>query len=281
MNSRLDPLQAAILRVGPPASRSGQRGPAATIAAALRPTRRRGHPDAAHRPRRRPRLPPVRRADAAARRPAGEFQAGRHRDRDALSAGRPSAARQPGSIAGRRGSCPHSDGAGSDRNLESADVSNPRRQPGRPAAARGERRRRHLRRHTEHPVHEHLLLPLRLLRVLEGQARREPPRPAYLVPLDGDRAPRREAWDRGATEVCLQGGIHPSFDGDYYARSCRRTRPRCRTSTSMRFPPSRCGRARRRSVSRSTDYLAAATRRGALVVAGHGGRDPRRRDPRG
>jgi FO synthase len=26
-----------------------------------------------------------------------------------------------------------------------------------------------------------------------------------------------EAWERGATEVCLQGGIHPSFDGDYYA----------------------------------------------------------------
>ena len=25
-----------------------------------------------------------------------------------------------------------------------------------------------------------------------------------------------EAWERGATEVCLQGGIHPSFDGDYY-----------------------------------------------------------------
>jgi FO synthase len=25
-----------------------------------------------------------------------------------------------------------------------------------------------------------------------------------------------EAWERGATEVCLQGGIHPAFDGDYY-----------------------------------------------------------------
>jgi FO synthase len=29
-----------------------------------------------------------------------------------------------------------------------------------------------------------------------------------------DRA--REAWDMGATEVTLQGGIHPDFDGDYY-----------------------------------------------------------------
>ena len=26
----------------------------------------------------------------------------------------------------------------------------------------------------------------------------------------------REAWDRGATEVCLQGGIHPDYTGDTY-----------------------------------------------------------------
>ena len=25
-----------------------------------------------------------------------------------------------------------------------------------------------------------------------------------------------EAWNRGATEVCLQGGIHPQFTGDFY-----------------------------------------------------------------
>jgi 7,8-didemethyl-8-hydroxy-5-deazariboflavin synthase CofH subunit/7,8-didemethyl-8-hydroxy-5-deazariboflavin synthase CofG subunit len=38
----------------------------------------------------------------------------------------------------------------------------------------------------------------------------------YLLSL-GDIASRvREAWDMGATEVCLQGGIHPDFDGDYY-----------------------------------------------------------------
>jgi FO synthase len=30
-----------------------------------------------------------------------------------------------------------------------------------------------------------------------------------------------EAFDAGATEVCLQGGIHPSFDGDYYVDVCR------------------------------------------------------------
>src|SRR5205085_2820740 len=28
-------------------------------------------------------------------------------------------------------------------------------------------------------------------------------------------------WERGATEVCLQGGIHPAFDGDYYVSVVR------------------------------------------------------------
>ena len=43
----------------------------------------------------------------------------------------------------------------------------------------------------------------------------------YLLTLDelADRV--REARDRGATEVCLQGGIHPSFDGDYYVEVVR------------------------------------------------------------
>ncbi|HET9242907.1 MAG TPA: 5-amino-6-(D-ribitylamino)uracil--L-tyrosine 4-hydroxyphenyl transferase CofH [Gaiella sp.] len=41
--------------------------------------------------------------------------------------------------------------------------------------------------------------------------------PAYLVPHEEIVRRVREAWERGATEVCLQGGIHPSFTGDYYA----------------------------------------------------------------
>jgi FO synthase len=38
----------------------------------------------------------------------------------------------------------------------------------------------------------------------------------YLLTLEDIAARTREAWDMGATEVCLQGGIHPDFDGDYY-----------------------------------------------------------------
>ncbi len=40
--------------------------------------------------------------------------------------------------------------------------------------------------------------------------------PAY--DLDGEEIERRvrEAWDRGATEVCMQGGIHPRYTGATY-----------------------------------------------------------------
>ncbi|PZC40119.1 MAG: FO synthase [Chloroflexi bacterium] len=30
-----------------------------------------------------------------------------------------------------------------------------------------------------------------------------------------------EAWDRGATEVCMQGGIHPDYTGDKYIEICK------------------------------------------------------------
>ena len=48
------------------------------------------------------------------------------------------------------------------------------------------------------------------------------------LPYDLDRAEfiRRviEAWDRGATEICLQGGIHPGYDGNTYLQIVRAAR---------------------------------------------------------
>ncbi len=38
----------------------------------------------------------------------------------------------------------------------------------------------------------------------------------YLLTLDDIAQRVSEAWALGATEVTLQGGIHPDFDGDYY-----------------------------------------------------------------
>jgi 7,8-didemethyl-8-hydroxy-5-deazariboflavin synthase CofH subunit len=43
----------------------------------------------------------------------------------------------------------------------------------------------------------------------------------YLLTLDDIQDRVREAAAMGATEVTLQGGIHPSFDGEYYLDVCR------------------------------------------------------------
>ncbi len=43
----------------------------------------------------------------------------------------------------------------------------------------------------------------------------------YLLTLEDIQQRVAEAAALGATEVCLQGGIHPDFDGDYYIDVCR------------------------------------------------------------
>ena len=42
----------------------------------------------------------------------------------------------------------------------------------------------------------------------------------YLVPVEEIVRRAREAWDRGAVEICLQGGIHPAFTGETYLEIC-------------------------------------------------------------
>jgi FO synthase len=46
----------------------------------------------------------------------------------------------------------------------------------------------------------------------------------YNLSLDEVAARAKEAWDRGATEVCMQGGIHPDFSGQTYLDLCRAVR---------------------------------------------------------
>ncbi len=43
----------------------------------------------------------------------------------------------------------------------------------------------------------------------------------YNLDLGQIRRRSEEAWDRGATEVCLQGGIHPEYTGKTYLGICR------------------------------------------------------------
>jgi FO synthase len=42
----------------------------------------------------------------------------------------------------------------------------------------------------------------------------------YLVPVEEIVRRAREAWERGAVEICLQGGIHPGFTGETYLEIC-------------------------------------------------------------
>ncbi len=46
----------------------------------------------------------------------------------------------------------------------------------------------------------------------------------YNLSLDEIAARTREAWQRGATEVCMQGGIHPDFTGSTYLDICHAVR---------------------------------------------------------
>jgi FO synthase len=43
----------------------------------------------------------------------------------------------------------------------------------------------------------------------------------YNLGLDEIVRRTQEAWDRGATEVCMQGGIHPEYTGETYLQMCR------------------------------------------------------------
>jgi FO synthase len=50
----------------------------------------------------------------------------------------------------------------------------------------------------------------------KGRSARSPRGPGYLLDVDAVAERAVTAWQRGATEVCLQGGIHPSFTGRTY-----------------------------------------------------------------
>lgn len=39
---------------------------------------------------------------------------------------------------------------------------------------------------------------------------------AYFLSMDEIADRVREAWEIGATEVCMQGGMHPDIDGNFY-----------------------------------------------------------------
>ena len=59
----------------------------------------------------------------------------------------------------------------------------------------------------------------------------------YDLSLDEIQRRAKEAWDRGAVEVCLQGGIHPSYDGSTYLSICRAIKEVCPRMHVHAFSP--------------------------------------------
>src|SRR3989454_624780 len=55
----------------------------------------------------------------------------------------------------------------------------------------------------------------------KGKTAHELRGPAYDLSLAEVARRAAEAWERGATEVCMQGGIHPHYTGDTYISLCR------------------------------------------------------------
>ncbi len=59
----------------------------------------------------------------------------------------------------------------------------------------------------------------------------------YDLPREEIQRRVREAWDRGATEVCMQGGIHPYYTGHTYLDLCRAVKEACPEMHVHAFSP--------------------------------------------
>ncbi|MGE5566096.1 MAG: 5-amino-6-(D-ribitylamino)uracil--L-tyrosine 4-hydroxyphenyl transferase CofH [Parcubacteria group bacterium] len=59
----------------------------------------------------------------------------------------------------------------------------------------------------------------------------------YVLSMDEIGLRAREAWQAGATEVCLQGGIHPKFTGRTYLDVCRAVKEACPDMHVHAFSP--------------------------------------------
>ncbi len=59
----------------------------------------------------------------------------------------------------------------------------------------------------------------------------------YDLPMEEIARRVQEAWARGATEVCMQGGIHPDYTGETYLAICRTVKLACPQMHVHAFSP--------------------------------------------
>ena len=90
----------------------------------------------------------------------------------------------------------------------------------------------------------------------------------------------QEAWDRGATEVCLQGGIHPDYTGDTYVNICKAIKAAIPGMHIHAFSPLEVTQGAATLGLSLTEFLTRLKDAGSGHPARHRGGDPGRRNPR-
>jgi FO synthase len=90
----------------------------------------------------------------------------------------------------------------------------------------------------------------------------------YLLELDEVTRRVEEAEAEGATEVCLQGGIHPSFDGDYYLHVLEAVRKGSERIHIHAFTALEVTEGARRSGVDLADYLTTLKEAGLKTLPG-------------
>jgi FO synthase len=90
----------------------------------------------------------------------------------------------------------------------------------------------------------------------------------YLLELSEISDRVREAEARGATEVCLQGGIHPSFDGEYYLDVIKAVREASESIHIHGFTALEVTEGARRSGMELADYLVVLRDAGLRTLPG-------------
>jgi FO synthase len=90
----------------------------------------------------------------------------------------------------------------------------------------------------------------------------------YLLELSDITDRVREAEEAGATEVCLQGGIHPKFDGDYYLDVIRAVRAATSTIHIHAFTALEVTEGAKRLDEPLADYLRRLKEAGLATLPG-------------
>ena len=99
-------------------------------------------------------------------------------------------------------------------------------------------------------------------------------RPYDLAPEEIMRR-TREAYERGATEVCLQGGIHPEYTGQTYIDICHSIKQVIPDMHIHAFSPLEVWQGAHTLGLSLDEYLGLLKRGGPGNIARHRGRDSR------